>query len=120
MNIMLVTVNERIREIGLRRALGARRRHIRGQFLTEALAITLVGGIVGVVFSVGIGAAISTLPFLGPAYEDTTGAVDIHMRVSWEILAASMAVLIVVGVLSGLVPAMRAARLDPVEALRYE
>jgi putative ABC transport system permease protein len=120
MNIMLVTVNERIREIGLRRALGARRRHIRVQFLTEALAITLAGGAFGVLLSVGIGALIGTLPFLGPAYEDTTGVVDIHMRVSWEILVASVAVLIVVGVLSGLVPAMRAAKLDPVEALRYE
>ena len=65
MNIMLVTVNERIREIGLRRALGARRRHIRVQFLTEALAITLAGGVVGVLLSVGIGALIGTLPFLG-------------------------------------------------------
>jgi putative ABC transport system permease protein len=120
MNIMLVTVNERIREIGLRRALGARRRHIRAQFLTEALAITILGGAIGVLLSVGIGALIGTLPFLGPAYEDTTGAVDIHMHVSWEILAASMAVLLLVGLLSGLVPAMRASRLDPVEALRYE
>jgi len=120
MNIMLVTVNERIREIGLRRALGARRRHIRAQFLTEALAITLAGGALGVLISVGIGAAIGTLPFLGPAYEDTTGAVDIHMHVSWQILAMSVGVLIFVGLLSGLAPAMRAARLDPVDALRYE
>jgi putative ABC transport system permease protein len=120
MNIMLVTVNERVREIGLRRALGAQRRHIRMQFLAEALALTGMGGIVGVLASVGIGAAIGTLPFLGPAYEDSSGRVDIHMQVSWEIIAASVAVLIVVGVLSGLVPAMRAARLDPVEALRYE
>jgi putative ABC transport system permease protein len=120
MNIMLVTVNERIREIGLRRALGARRRHIRVQFLTEALAITLAGGAIGVLISVGIGAAIGTLPFLGPAYEETTGIVDIHMHVSWEILVASVVVLVVVGVLSGLVPAVRAARLDPVDALRYE
>ncbi len=120
MNIMLVTVNERIREIGLRRALGARRRHIRVQFLTEALAITMAGGAIGVLISVGIGAAIGTLPFLGPAYEDTSGRVDIHMHVSWEILVASVIVLVVVGILSGFVPAMRAAKLDPVEALRYE
>jgi len=120
MNIMLVTVNERVHEIGIRRALGARRRHIRMQFLTEALALTLCGGAVGVLLSVAIGAAIGTLPFLGPAYEDTTGAVDIHMRVSWETMAVSVCVLVIVGLLSGLMPAMRAAKLDPVEALRYE
>jgi putative ABC transport system permease protein len=120
MNIMLVTVNERIREIGLRRALGARRRHIRVQFLTEALAITLAGGAIGVVLSLGMGALIGSLPFLGPAYEDTSGRVDIQMQVSWEILMASVVVLVIVGILSGFVPAMRAARLDPVEALRYE
>jgi putative ABC transport system permease protein len=120
MNIMLVTINERVREIGLRRALGARRRHIRWQFLAEALVLTMVGGLIGVVLSVAIGAFIGTLPFLGPAYEDTSGAVDIHMHVSWQILVVSVGVLIVIGVLSGLVPAMRAARLDPVEALRYE
>jgi len=120
MNIMLVTVNERIREIGLRRALGARRSHIRAQFLTEALALTLAGGAIGVLVSVAIGEAIGTLPFLGPAYEDTSGKVDIHMHVSWEILATSVIVLIIVGILSGVVPAIRASRLDPVEALRYE
>jgi putative ABC transport system permease protein len=120
MNIMLVTVNERTREIGLRRALGARRWHIRVQFLSEALALTLAGGAVGVLLSVVIGEAIGTLPFLGPAYEDTSGTVDIHMQVSWEILVASAGVLVLVGVLSGLMPAMRAAKLDPVEALRYE
>ena len=120
MNIMLVTVNERVREIGLRRALGARRRHIRVQFLTEAMAITLAGGAIGVLFSVAIGAAIGTLPFLGPAYEDTSGRVDIHMQISWGILTASVTVLVLVGILSGFVPAMRAAKLDPVEALRYE
>jgi putative ABC transport system permease protein len=119
-NIMLVAVDERVREIGLRRALGARRRHIRWQFLAEALALTLSGGAVGIVGSILIGKLIGTLPFLGPAYEDTSGRVDIHMQLSWEILAASVALMVVVGVLSGLVPAMRAARLDPVEALRYE
>ena len=120
MNIMLVTVNERIREIGLRRALGARRRHIRVQFLTEALAITLAGGAIGVLISLGVAAGIGTLPFLGPAYEDTSGRVDIHMTISWGILLTSVIVLVIVGLLSGFVPAMRAAKLDPVEALRYE
>ena len=120
MNIMLVTVNERIREIGLRRALGARKRHIRVQFLTEALAITLAGGAIGVLISLGVAAAIGTLPFLGPAYEDTSGRVDIHMTISWGILLTAVTVLVIVGLLSGFVPAMRAAKLDPVEALRYE
>jgi putative ABC transport system permease protein len=69
---------------------------------------------------VAIGAAIGTLPFLGPAYEDTSGRVDIHMQISWEILLVSVVVLVLVGILSGFVPAMRAARLDPVDALRYE
>jgi putative ABC transport system permease protein len=113
-------VNERIREIGLRRALGARRHHIRMQFLVESLALTMIGGIFGVILSVGLGAAIGTLPFLGPAYEDTSGKVDIHMHVSGGIIAASVLVLVIVGVLSGWIPAFRAARLDPVEALRYE
>jgi len=120
MNIMLVSVEERYREIGLRRALGARRSHIRIQFLAESLAITLLGGLVGMALSFAIAAAISTLPFLGPAYEDTSGKVDIHMQVSWLNLAISSGVLLLVGLASGLVPAERAARLDPVEALRYE
>jgi putative ABC transport system permease protein len=120
MNIMLVSVNERIREIGLRRALGARRRHIRAQFLAEGLALTLIGGIVGILLSEGISFLIGTLPFLGPAYEDTSGKVDIHMHISPTTLGLSVGVLLVVGVLSGLIPALRASRLDPVEALRYE
>jgi putative ABC transport system permease protein len=120
MNIMLVSVNERIREIGLRRALGARRSHIRTQFLAEGLALTLLGGFIGMLVSEGIAFLIGTLPFLGPAYEDTTGKVDIHMQISWMTLGLSAAVLLLVGILSGLIPAIRASRLDPVEALRYE
>ncbi|HKO04235.1 MAG TPA: ABC transporter permease [Candidatus Acidoferrales bacterium] len=120
MNIMLVSVEERYREIGLRRALGARRRHIRMQFLAESLAITLLGGVIGMALSFTIAAAISTLPFLGPAYEDASGKVDIHMQVSWLNLAISAGVLLLVGLVSGMIPAERAARLDPVEALRYE
>jgi putative ABC transport system permease protein len=120
MNIMLVTVNERFREIGLRRALGARRLHIRMQFLAESLAITLTGGLFGVILSVAAAAAIGTLPFLGPAYKDKSGKVDIHMHISWETVLVSVGVLLIVGVASGLFPAIRASRLDPVEALRYE
>ena len=120
MNIMLVSVDERIREIGLRRALGARRRHIQAQFLAETLLMTLVAGMVGIVLAQAIGAAIGTLPFLGPSYEDASGKVDIHMHISWLTVAISTGILILVGVLSGLAPAVRASRLDPVEALRYE
>ncbi len=120
MNIMLVSVEERVREIGLRRALGARKVHIRRQFLAEALALTLVAGVVGILLSVAITSAIGTLPFLGPSYEDTSGKVDIHLQISLPTLLLSSGILIVVGVFSGLFPAIQASRLDPVEALRYE
>jgi putative ABC transport system permease protein len=120
MNIMLVTVDERIREIGLRRAIGARRRHIRLHFLVEGLVITLLGGAIGLLISVIIANAIGTLAFLGPAYEDTSGKVDIHLNISWATVALSVGVLMLVGLISGWVPAVRASRLDPVEALRYE
>jgi putative ABC transport system permease protein len=120
MNIMLVSVNERIREIGVRRALGAKRWHIRLQFLAESLALTLIGGLIGVILSVAAGAAIGTLPFLGPAYKDNSGKVDIHMHISWQTVLISTLVLLLVGLASGLLPAIRASRLDPVEALRYE
>ncbi|MBV8476010.1 MAG: ABC transporter permease, partial [Acidobacteria bacterium] len=120
MNIMLVSVEERIREIGLRRALGAKKLHIRLQFLAETLMIMLLGGALGIILSYLIAAAVGTLPLMGPLFEDTSGQGDIHLRISLFTILTSTAVLLLVGVVSGFVPAMRASRLDPVEALRYE
>jgi len=120
MNIMLVSVDERIREIGLRRALGARKWHICFQFLAETMLLMLLGGALGIVLSYALSMVIPTLPMLGPLFEDTSGNGDIHLRISAVAVMGSALVLLVVGVASGMVPALRASKLDPVEALRYE
>ncbi len=120
MNIMFVSVTERTREIGIRKALGARRREILLQFLFEAFFITFLGGAVGVLASWLMVWVFSPRPFLAELLDDLSRQTDIHLVLSMELLGICTAILIVVGMVAGLLPAVRASRLDPIEALRYE
>ena len=120
MNIMLVSVTERTREIGVLKALGARRRHILAQILLEGTTLTAAGGLGGFLLAAGITRLIGSLPLLGPLFEDTSGQGDVHLGISFSALLISSAVLIAVGLVAGLIPAIRAARLDPVQAIRSE
>jgi putative ABC transport system permease protein len=110
MNIMLVSVNERTREIGIRKAVGARRQDIMFQFLIESMALTLIGGILGILLGWSITLLVGLIPQAsGLVLVITTGTVIIAVGVS-----------VAIGVVFGLYPAMRAARLHPIQALRYE
>jgi putative ABC transport system permease protein len=119
MNIMLVSVTQRTREIGVQKALGAPRRYILMQFLAEALTITFIGGVLGVILAYAVALSVGRLT-LYSAFAKNGEAGDIRLIIAPGTLIASTLILAVVGLVSGMIPAFRASRLNPIEALRHE
>jgi putative ABC transport system permease protein len=119
MNIMLVSVSQRTREIGVEKALGARRRHIFLQFLAEALTITFIGGLLGIILAYAVAFSVGRLTLYSAMAKHAEGG-DIRLMINPVTLFVAVIILTVVGLVSGMIPAVRASRLDPIEALRYE
>ncbi len=114
-NIMYVVVKERTREIGIKLAVGARKKHIMSQFIFEALSISLLGGLAGMMFSVLAVLIVDSIPASNPAMNYIA-----NPKLSWTITLICGSILMLIGLVSGFLPARRAANLDPVDALRYE